>query len=99
MMAYMALVAGVKPSADYGANSVVPALFDETLPAGLAGLGRSRLRRAARPGAQPRRRLRRHGVARMLRRAGEQPAPSGERLSERRAGGYNRGTRGRSSVG
>ena len=39
MMAYMALVAGVEPSENYGANSVVPALFDETLPSGLAGFG------------------------------------------------------------
>jgi SSS family solute:Na+ symporter len=39
MLAYMALAAGVRPSEAYGANSVVPELFDRELPSALAGFG------------------------------------------------------------
>jgi SSS family solute:Na+ symporter len=39
MLGYVAFVAGVRPSHAYGANSVVPALFEKTLPPGLAGFG------------------------------------------------------------
>jgi SSS family solute:Na+ symporter len=37
LLAYMALVAGVQPSHHYGANSIVPDLFEQTLPPALAG--------------------------------------------------------------
>jgi solute:Na+ symporter, SSS family len=37
LLGYMAIAAGVQPSAAYGANSIVPELFEQTLPPALAG--------------------------------------------------------------
>jgi SSS family solute:Na+ symporter len=37
LLGYMAIVANVQPSSSYGVNSIVPELFDQTLPSALAG--------------------------------------------------------------
>lgn len=37
LLGYMAIVAAVRPSGSYGANVIIPALFEQTLPAALAG--------------------------------------------------------------